>query len=218
MTTSHEHVMLIYQWFSSAMRKAGRKESFPKGTDPRKTYKYRAIEKFAKTVEEWEFDNATTKAMVEAVVAHGKKKRLLQKGAMILTMKSILEICLNELERKSEETESIIEAIRRCHAYLTERDIETSKSLASPERSGGMSRLEALLASGKMPEAYLAVSRIARSALLKLENRDDYPANRELRKMRARLLYDYASREQLEDILGVDLDTSGMVGSVTCKS
>ena len=48
MTTSHEHVMLIYQWFSSAMRKAGRKESFPKGTDPRKTYKYRALEKFAK--------------------------------------------------------------------------------------------------------------------------------------------------------------------------
>lgn len=218
MTTPHEHVMLIYQWFSSAMRKAGRKESFPKGTDPRKTYKYRAIEKFAQNVEKWGFDNSTTKAMVESVVAYGKKKGLLTKGTMILNMKSVLEICLQELERKSEETENIVEAIKRCHAYLTERGIETSVSLASSERSGGMPRLETMIASGKMPRAYLAVSRIARSALLKLENRDDYPGNRELRKMRARLLYDARSRERLEEILGGDLDTSGMVGSVKCKS
>ena len=200
------------------MRKAGRKESFPKGTDPRKTYKYRALEKFAKNVEEWGFDNSTTKAMIESVVAYGKKKRLLTKGTMILNMKSVLEICLQELERKSEETDSIVESIKRCRAYLTERGIETSQSLTSSKRSGGMPRLETLLASGKMPPAYLAVSRIARSALLKLENRDDYPDNRELRKMRARLLYDHKSREQLSEILGSDLDTSGLVGSVTCKT
>lgn len=218
MTTSHENVMLIYKWFCSAMRNAGRKESFPKGTDPRKTYKYRALQKFAKDVEKWGFDNTTTKSMVESVVAYGKQHNILSKGTQILNMKSVLEICLKDLERKAEETDNVIAAIERCHAYLVDGGINDVKSLASPERIGGMSRLAMLLTSGKMPRSYLAISRVARAALYRIAERDQYPSDRELRRVRARLLYDVASRTKLESVLSSDLDTAGIVGSVTCRT
>ena len=218
MTTSHEDVMLIYKWFCSAMRKVGRKESFPKGTDPTKTYKYRALVDFAENVEKWGFDNATVKSVIESVVVYAKQKKILSKGTTILCMKSVLEICIESLERKAENTEGVISAIERCHTYLVRNGFTIVHDLVTAERSGGMSRLSALLTSGKMPTAYLAVSRIAGHALSKIQERDQYPSDRELRRLRAKLLYDADSRVKLEAALGSDLNTSGLVGSVTCRT
>jgi hypothetical protein len=218
MLATHDNIILIYKWFSAAMRRAGRKDSFPKGTDPRKTYKYRALQSFAKKIEEWEFDEATTKIMVDSVVKYGKRNKLLSKGAMLLSMGSILDICYKEIEAREERLKQALQSIKFTKHYLDENDLNSVRALISSRALGGISNLAHLIDSGKISPEYLAVSKVAYAALHKID-REGYPNDRELLKLRARYLLDQQTRKELGRVLGSDLNTVGLsTRRITCST
>jgi len=208
-----DNINLIYKWFCLAMKRAGRKVSAPKDTDFTKTYQYRAIQTFQRRVDEWDFDADTVRFMINAVVDYGKKNKLLHKGTQLLNMKSVLDICLSEMEPQGDITNSVLNGIRLCHEEFGEM---TADELAAPRRLGGLSNLAMLLDSGNMPITYLAISKKACIALDRID-RDDYPDNRALLKIRAKLLFNADIKPAIIDIMGRDLNTVGLVGSVTCN-
>ena len=215
MTLTSDNIKIIYDWYCSAMRYEGYKVSAPKNTDFAKTYHYRAMSKFAKTMEDRGFSDDTIKTIIRSVVRYGKKHKLLgSKGTSILNMKSIVDICLKDIQSRETSVKEIIESVKRGCEYIASHGL-TEVELAKPVSIGGMPRLKQMLDTGELPMLYLAVSRMAATALDKID-RSAYPSDNDLMKIRARLIFNEAIREELKHILGTDLNTAGLPRSIAC--
>ena len=115
---NHTDIMTIYRWFQSAMHKAGRTIKFPANTDPIKTYQYRGVKKFAsKVFDEWHLDMGTTKILVEAIVAYGRRNNLLDQGTNILNMNTVLNICISTIESAIHKSDNIVSSMASCKLY-----------------------------------------------------------------------------------------------------
>lgn len=216
MILTTDQIKLIYDWYCAAMRKEGYKIKPPKGTEFTKTYQYRALQIFAKRMNKSAFSEETIKAIVYAVVRYGKRNKLLNsKGVNILNMKSALQICEAELKSKDTAEAEIINAIKGCREHLLNKGFTSSVLLAKPMKLGAMSWIRYLIETGEMPLTYLAVSKTAAIALLKIE-RSNLPSDSDLMKIRAKLLLNNHIRSELKIILGSDLNTAGIPGSITC--
>lgn len=209
MNINHDNTMVIYEWFQKSMRKVGRKISFPKNTDPRKTYQYRAMRDFLRKIHEWDLDESSAKAIIDSAVRYGKKHQLLDKGAMILNMSGVIDICIDDLESKESDMNVTIAAIRRCKEYLDNEGLNSYNALIAPRTLGGYSNLYYLIKSGKISPVYMALSRKVYRALSSID-RSDCPSNYILLRLRAKLLFDPEARKKLESILGDDLNTIGL--------
>lgn len=217
MTLTADNIRLIYNWYSRAMRREGFPVTPPKDTEFEKTYHYRSAYQFAKKMVDLGFSDDTIRTIVNSVVRHGKKYKLLRsKGTNILNIGTVVDVCLEDLQKRQKASEEIVEAIRRGRQFLVDHELETVDSLAQPARLGGTPRLGYLLETGDIPVAYLAVSRTAAMALDRIADRARYPSDQDLMRLRARLIFDGSTRERLKQLLGTDLNTAGLPRSVAC--
>jgi hypothetical protein len=209
---SNDDVMVIYRWFQSAACRAGRTIKMPEGTDPTKTYQYRSVRKFAdRAVNEWQLDMRTIKLLIEAVVAYGKRNNLLDHGAGILNVNHVLELCVQTIESSIHRTSVILSSLSDSKTYLERNALADPAKLASARRTGGYSNLFCLFESGTLSIEYLALSKSCATALRSVDERASLPSDRELFKVRARILLDKEINTQVAAILGNDLLAAGLL-------
>lgn len=205
--------LLIYKWFQRAMSNAGRKISLPVNTPPEKTYQYRAVSKFAKQVDEWGLTEPVACALVNAVVRYGEKHDLLNKGASLLNMKSVLRICHDLLREEITRNEVIIESLRHSKNFLQKSIAggEATERLVSKERRGGFTNFTRWYRSGDLSSSFVSLSKSCRRALnlLPFDERGEFPADNVLLKSRIRLLSDNELRSNIIEIMGDDLMVMG---------
>jgi hypothetical protein len=191
------------------MSHAGRKISLPTNTPPEKTYQYRAVAKFAKQVDEWGLSEPVTCALVNAVVRYGKKQDLLNKGASLLNMKSVLKICHDLLREEITRNEVVVESLRHSKNFLQKSIAggEATERLVTKERRGGYTNFTRWYRSGDLSSSFIAISKSCRRALnlLPFDERGDFPTDAILLKTRIRLLSDAEMCSTVKEIMGSDL-------------
>jgi len=196
-----ESVATIFNQFKVEMKSVGRKVSFPKDTAPEKTYLYRYLKRFANQVEEWEMDVDMSHMMISLVVRYAKDHGMLDRGAALLTMGSILEVCHQQLSDQVDRREDQYVNIKQCKEFLEGKDLLERK------RPGGYCNLTIWYQTGLLSLAFLSVSKRCLSALAKLPKieRSEFPSKFDLMKSRIALLCTAESRKAVRKIMGADL-------------
>jgi hypothetical protein len=204
----HADIMLIYRWFQAEMHKAHKSVQFPKKTDPTKTYLYRSLSKFhAKVVEEMDLSHAAVKKVIESAVKHGQSRNILSRGANLLNMTDILDVCQKRLETEHEFEDNMFRAIADARTYLDRHRLNSVLALSSPTYVGGYSNLYQLVENGTIPLEYLALSRTVTKALARLpmDERSRLPSDKSLVVMRLKMLVHMDKAKKLQEVMGEDL-------------
>lgn len=205
--------LLIYKWFQRAMANAGRRIALPTNTPPEKTYQFRAVSKFAKQIDEWKLSGPVACALVNAVVRYGKKQNLLNKGASLLNMKSVLKICHDLLREEITRNEVIIESLRHSQNFLQKSvaNNDVVERLVTKERRGGFTNFTRWYRSGDLSSSFVSLSKACRRALnlLPFDERSEFPLDTALLKNRIRLLSDRELGGVIKEIMGNDLMVIG---------
>lgn len=185
--TDLANVQKVWNWCREAFLKNGRRLSLPKNTDPQKTYQWRYATRLADQLEEWEFDDQTSKMFIDVAVSYAKRNHLLNKGLSAFFQSNMLQICYDHIEDHDDMTKSRIIRLSESVKYVN-------------VRRSGRSYLETLLDNDKHVHAniiewydikkittlYLALSQSCTVALSRLKR--DNPGHRELLPCTAELL------------------------------
>jgi len=194
-------VATIFRQFRTEMKSVGRKINFPQNTPPEKTYLYRSLKCFAEKVDEWEMSHDMSHTMISLVVRYAKDHNMLDRGAALLTMRSILDICHKQLSMQLDEREDAHSNLQRCRDFLDNQD------LSARRRPGGYCNLTVWYQTGQLSLAFLSVSKSCLAALSKLpkSERSELPSKYDLLKSRIALLCTEENRVAVRKIMGADL-------------
>lgn len=205
--------LIIYKWYQHAMAGVGQHMKPPANTPIEKTYQYRAVEKFAKQVDEWGLSDKVACSLVYAVVRYGKKKNLLKKGTQLLNMKAILEICYSLLKEEVSRNMMLVTELARSKQFLDKRiqNCDASELLVTKEQRKGSTNLTRWYRSGDLVTSYIALSANCMRAisLIPIDERPELPTDIALLKIRLRLLSDADLSTKICEILGSDLIIKG---------
>lgn len=199
-------ILQVFRTLKDEMRRVGRHLSFPKDTDYKKTYLYRTLDKFVSKMIDLELEVDEINYIVHLVVQYGKDNGMLNRGAHLLTMKDLLDICCERLERDRQKDKDICTELVRCKRFLDGKD------LLQRTRRGGYSNLTRWYQTGDVTIPYMAVSKDCIKAMSNLprEERSELPSNLEFLKSRIKLLCTEDNRSEIAKIMGSDLFTKGV--------
>lgn len=204
--------LVIYKWYQSAMAGVGRKVSLPANTDPEKTYQYRAVSRFAALMDEWGLSENSTRSLVRAIVRYGKRKNLLGKGAQLLNMKSIVNICYDMLREEVARNETFLRELRKSKQFMDQNPSDRVEWLVTKEQKNGYTNITRWARTGDLSLGFISLSMNCRQAisLLPCDERSEFPEDTELLRTRIGLLSDPELRARIQDIMGDDLITYGV--------
>lgn len=203
-------IFTIFDWFQMAMRAHKRRIKWPKCKDVKKTYLFRALKSFAeKCYIDLELDDKTVRVLVYRIVEYAAYKKLLNKGAQMLCMDLIIDLCYQSIQDLAEEEMSLVSEIQSCHNYLSSQlDSKDNPvhSMIEPVSQGGYPKLIYWYQLGHLTPTYLALNKNCIKALSKISesDKDDLPSNRELFKMCMSTVCSDNVRD-LKKIMGSDL-------------
>lgn len=201
-TMINDQILTTFEWFSAEMKRAGRGISFPIDTDPQKTYMYRTVAKFVKTVSEYKLSDDMIRGMIQSIVKHAKVHRLLDRGVSLLTMRSMLDICSNDLQQQGIEQASMIDELKRCKDFIKNKD------LLARARRGGYCNLIRWYQTGQLTLPFVAISKNCMRAVTNLSEseREVIPPRRDILKSRITTLR-ADDLSKIKTIMGSDLIT-----------
>lgn len=211
-TTTNSQVYTIWQWCCNAYLQHGqRRLSFPRDTDPTKTYQWRYMEALRSKFKEWEFDDRMSKDFIEIAVQYANKNHLLNKGPSIFMQKNLLEVCYNELKNREKSVDGMINIINRANTWLHNQvgDKPLLNVLLRCESLGSYPNIIKWYKSSHLPEQYLALSQscglaMATLAKTKPDERSLLPNNARLFMLRMAILNNTAIKFQIRSILHND--------------
>ncbi|MEM3000611.1 MAG: hypothetical protein QXP41_00265 [Candidatus Nitrosocaldus sp.] len=195
------------------MASIGRRVTLPANTDPTKTYAYRAIKKFVGEVSTWNVDLSIIKSLIKEIVYYGKKHGLLSKGTSLLNMRSVLKICYEYLQREVNKTEILISNIERSNQFIRSKVGNNIDVLVSKHKRDGYTNFTQWFRAGNISPVFISISSVCMAALYKLpaDERNEFPDDILLLRMRIHILSDKNLRAAAERILGRDLITTGVL-------
>jgi hypothetical protein len=209
LNTEFDTVEKVWAWCQDSFKKHKVNISFPKDTDRTKTYQWRYASRLVRRIEEWEFDDNTARAFIDAVVGYARDNHLLRKGLAAFFQGNVLQICYDRLG----EREEIVDA-KATRLAESKRFVDA--------HSGGESIVEVLVGRNstrfnivewyeidKISKLYLATSRACTVALARLKKLDDgqrelLPTASELLSLCSDVSTDQSFSRKLALILGSD--------------
>jgi len=173
---------------------------FPRGTDPRKTYKWRYLEHFCKRVDEWNISDETGCRMIDAMIQYAKKNKQINKGLALLASDKMLEVGYKAI---SNEDRMLDLTIQRIDA---DKNLVYNIDLLSRTGPKSLPSIVKLYIQGRLSTTYLAVSRRCHEAMMQLDSieRSMLPRGHELINIRAKLLGSACTKNKIMMILGDD--------------
>lgn len=108
---THDYIELIWNMCFEIYLQYGYKLSFPKNTDPQKTYQWRYLSAIAKKFIEWDFDIDMSKRFIDIAVKYSKSIGTIHKGLSALHQNNILDMCykqvISDVDKSSQSTGSL---------------------------------------------------------------------------------------------------------------
>jgi hypothetical protein len=203
--------MRTWKWCQEAFAENGIKLTFPKNTNPQKTYQWRYITKLTQRIDEWELDRATAKAFIYFSVSYMKEKKLLHKGLSVFFQGNMADVCYDRMQKQLTNADHNLERIRNAHTFVMSRCNNKSAValFLNRESFGKLRNIVRWYKSGDITDAYLATSLACTEALSKLSviapnERDLLPTESELYCVAIRLTKDGDFRPKAKAILGND--------------
>jgi hypothetical protein len=207
-----DRVFELYQLFRQAMQRHGKMISFPKKTDPTKTYSWRYLVNFLEKVDELELGDEILPRIVDAVVAHAKQHDLLHRGIAVLDQKNLFDVCYAKFERDARSEDNLITEIRKSYDFIRKQqkqcpDRSVTQLLSQRSSARAYANIVSWHKAGYITLGYIAVSKACRRALVELQTHELtlLPAPRELLKLKIRLIMDKEIAAELRTFMGNDL-------------
>lgn len=175
MTVATEHIEQVWHWCRRAYLRHGINLSFPKNTDPTKTYQWRYLSALATRLEEWEFDDRLSVRFVDTVVGYAKRRGLLRKGLSIFQQSNLLRVCYEQLRIADANEQANIETVARTRRWLESqrKSLSLVSLLLQRDTIGAYPNIVKWFQAGMLTPLYLALSRSCGTALLKLERQNE---------------------------------------------
>jgi len=201
----------VWLWCQDAYAKHGCRLRFPKDTNPQKTYQWRYAARLAEKLEEWDFDEQTSKAFIELAVGYVKEHKLLRKGLSVFFQTNILQVCYDRIDDYCRGSVDKITVLERSRDFVDAKLHNRSRCnlLLDRSRLDEYANIVEWFESHKIGTLYLALSKSCASALAKLaesapEQRGLLPSSADLFCLRSEIVNDDVERQKAEEILGSD--------------
>lgn len=188
----------------------GFKLSFPKGTDPKKTYQWRYVSAIAKKFVEWDFDTEMSKRFIDIAVKYSKSAGTLCKGLAALHQNNMLDICYKELLSESDNDSQSISSLMCVNTWLNSK-IGTNDLydiLIKRHKTDGFRNLTMWYQASRITPLYMSLSRSCIRAIKTID--DEYeqlilPKMTTLYTIRTSFLDDLNDLDKVRNILKQDL-------------
>lgn len=189
-------------------RIGGRRINFPKDIPYENTYQYVGVKKFVNNIEAWGLNDGDTRLLLDILVYYAKDHNILNKGAAILTMGNIIDICRDKLEEELKYSDSFINRMQESYEFVQ----KNGDLLLIREKPNGLTNITSWFRTNKFPLEFVTVSKTCLEALNRLdkEERDFFPSSIELLSIRIKILSDPDRCQRLRQILGPDLQLTGI--------
>jgi hypothetical protein len=196
-------VLHAYQIFKQKMAQCGKMISFPKNTDPRKTYSWRYVLNFVKKFDENELPNESMTMVIGAIIKHANERGMIDRGFAILGHGDLLSIIHQKLAHDVNEEHDILMLVSKSHEFLTQQD---KGALTNYSTRNGFANITRWYESGHLDINHIAISKICRRSLnaIKSHERGLFPDTKSLYKLRLKLI-NSPLLGKLREILGDDL-------------
>ena len=156
-----------WQWCKDAYARNGYTLSFPKNTDPHKTYQWRYVTSLTNRLNDWELNDDTSKLFISTAVEYLKQKKLLHKGLSIFMQNNMLELCYDYIKKSGDSNQ------RRISLLYSSKNFLDSKSNKRDLKSVLISRpcldmyynIVEWYMTDKISKMYLALSKSCTSAI-----------------------------------------------------
>lgn len=210
--TRDERINQAYSIVRRELLKYRRHISFPKNTDPRKTYSWRYLEKFVDRVDSLELSDLSLETIISALVREAAETRTLQRGMAVLDNKNMLLICQTKLESEVQSENAEIRAVSESHAFVLgsvgeRNDLSVHKVLTERTSRFAYANITRWFEANQLAAGYIAVSRSCKKALgtLPKHELELFPAATKLMRLRLTMTCNNATLMRLRTILGNDL-------------
>lgn len=209
-----QRIINLYRIFKNEMRKYGRSVSFPKNTDPTKTYSWRYLNNFLNNYDKLlQLEDDEFPIVVEEIVAHAKQRKWLNCGLSILNKVDIVKVCCDRFQRDINDEEQLIISIKKAHAFLKRKlkgqDIKLFDLLSYRQSRRAYCNMTSWYNAGYLTIGYIAISKTCKNVIRSLDKNNDelnlYPTARQFMSIRFRLISKKNILQQLRQILGKDL-------------
>lgn len=210
LTISDDKVFNTWELCVETYLQYGRKLSFPKSSDPRKTYQWRFAKALAIKFEEWQFNEEDAKNFVKIAVAHAKEGNRLNKGLAALHQGNLIQICYDKLKKDADNSNMSIDSLIKIKKWL-----DAKIGFADPvtvflhrKTPDVFCNLVVWVQASCVSTLYLALSKSCGKALAKIASHDEYerkllPTSIELYKIRHEFLNDF-NLKQVKTLLQKD--------------
>lgn len=202
---NNERISQVVDWCILSYSKAGHRLQFPRNTNPQKTYLWCYASKLAQKLDEWEFDDSTSKAFIDHATKYAKEKKLLHKGLSIFCQGNILQICYERFEKQDKRSESLLNSIRKSKSFLDSKAVKGShlKALLGRPNPNAFFNIVEWYELGKISALYLAKSKSCCQAIAKINKID--PDQREMLPSQSELfILAQNNNHEIRKILGSD--------------
>ncbi len=164
--------MQLFKYCKDSFGNVGVNISFPKDTNPKLTYKWRYLVKFAEKVDSWKIDDDTVMVVIDAIIKHAKANKQLNKGLSLLHSDKVLEMGYEALKKREADIASIAYNIQTTHDIVSACD---NLNIVN------------MFLTRKVSKTYLAISKKCCNAMLAVsqDNRGMLPSGSDLIRVRA---------------------------------
>lgn len=205
-------IIKAYKMLKQSLRRYNRSISFPKNTDPSKTYNWRFLSKFIDEFEKIGLPEYVLSSVIDTVVIEASNRGILDYGVSILTKIDVLKAYNKKLERELTDEVQMINNIIRTHEFLVHQHKQNNnecmtKLLANRIHNRAYANITRWNQSGELNIGYIAVSKSCKKAL-KMLDKDEltlYPSPMEFIKIRITITCNKTSLQRLKALLGDDL-------------
>lgn len=173
---SDVRIFKVFKYCKDAFKNAGINVSFPKNTDPKKTYKWRYIIKFIQKVDELGMSANIMRRLIDEVAKYASKQSRKHKGLALLVNEQVLSMCCDNMADIDKQNIAIVDRIREHHNKVRGVD------LLSKTHKNGLPKIVKLYMQGEISELFLAISKKCHEAMMRLDKteRSMLPSGNEL--------------------------------------
>lgn len=197
---SPDRILRIFKYCQIAFNRVGINVSFPKNTDPSKTYKWRYLENFDRRISDLQVSDDTILKILNAIVDHAVKHKQLRKGLALLAVDQILDIGLKAIEGQEKASGHLIDRLQADHDFVGDKDP------AGKDHNKALPNLVKWYMTGQISKQYLTVSRKCHAAMIGFDRveRSLLPPGKELVMLRMEMMGDDNTKRRIMYIMGDD--------------
>lgn len=205
-TPNQTRVLKLFKYCQTSFGKGGVRVTFPRNTDPMKTYKWRYMEKFLEKVDQWGVSDTTAYQIVDAMVQHAKRNgHLKAKGMAILESDAILEIGYRSIEKIHQRVDGVLARIKHDKRLID--DLADPGELLRRDFPGASPNIVRWFIQGKISLIYICISKKCLMAIKKLSSDDRaliIQKTQQIVDVRELCTRDVMTKVRIKQIMGTD--------------